>query len=270
MLNKIIVKPCKNNIGAFIDVQINAVSKDQIFEIKEAINNFGVIFFRNQNLTSDNYINFSKNFGEFFNYPMLKGLKDYPNITVVEKLPGETLAFGEGFHTDSTYVERPPSYTMLYSIKTPKRGKGNTQFASQYLSYEKLPEQYKKKIENLKAVFSANGPISKTRKNRTANNGTGVDPKSLSAEHKIIKTNKLNKKKSIYLSPGHVTGIINYSKKESRKLLDYLYSHQVKKEFIYSFEWEPNCLAIWDNNCILHNPINDYNEHRVMHRITIK
>jgi taurine dioxygenase len=138
------------------------------------------------------------------------------------------------------------------------------------LSYEKLENDYKDKIENLKAIFSADGPISKTRDNRTAEKGTGIDPKSLWAEHPIVKTNETNGKKSIYLSPGHVTKLVGLSEDESSKLLKFLFAHQIKDEFIYSFAWEPNCLAIWDNYAILHNPVNDFDSHRVMHRITIQ
>jgi taurine dioxygenase len=78
------------------------------------------------------------------------------------------------------------------------------------------------------------------------------------------------KKKSIYLSPGHVTNIIGLNEEESTELLNYLFNHQIKPEFIYSFEWEPNCIAIWSNHAILHNPVNDFNEHRIMHRITVQ
>jgi taurine dioxygenase len=160
---------------------------------------------------------------------------------------------------------------MLYSIKSPPKGKGNTLFASQYESYQKLPGELKEKIQSLKAVFSADGPISKTRNNRVAEKGTGIDPKSMSAIHSIIKTNANNKKKSLYLSPGHVTEIVGMDKEESKKLLNYLFEHQSKPEFVYGFEWEPNCLAIWSNHVMLHNPVNDFTGvHRVMHRITIQ
>jgi taurine dioxygenase len=270
MSNHNYIKPCKNNVGAFADIDLNKINETAIEQIKTAINNYGVIFFRNQNLTSTNYIKFAKYFGECADYPMLKGLDGYPEITVVEKKPQEEIMFGEGWHTDSTYTIQPPRFTMLYSIKTPKRGRGNTRFASQYLSYENLPLEYKTKIANLKSIFSADGPISKTRNNRTAEKGTGVDPKTLSAEHKIVITNGENKKKSIYLSPGHVTNIIGLNEEESTELLNYLFNHQIKPEFIYSFEWEPNCIAIWSNHAILHNPVNDFNEHRIMHRITVQ
>lgn len=270
MSKKIKIEPCKNNVGAFIEFDLNFCNNSIFIEIEKAINKYGVLFFRNQNLSSKEYIKFARNFGICADYPMLKGLDGFKEITVVEKKPGEKIMFGEGWHTDSTYTPHPPKFTMLYSIKTPKKGKGNTRFASQYLSYETLDLNYKKKIKNLKAIFSANGPISKTRNARTAEKGTGIDPKSLRAEHRIVCINKKNKKKSLYLSPGHVIGIVGFSKNESKNLLKYLFNHQVKNKFIYSFEWEPNCIAMWNNHAVLHNPVNDFDEHRVMHRITIQ
>jgi taurine dioxygenase len=93
----------------------------------------------------------------------------------------------------------------------------------------------------------------------------------MSAVHAIVKENQRNKKKSIYLSPGHVIKIENVSEEESKTLLGYLFEHQTKPEFVYGFEWEPNCLAIWSNHVVLHNPVNDFTGvHRVMHRITIQ
>ena len=271
MFKLINVKPCKNDVGAFIDADILSSSPEAIEEMKIALDEYGVIFFRKQNLDSSSYVKFAKQFGTCADYPMLKGLDDFPEITVVEKKPDEQIMFGEGWHTDSTYTKEPPRFTMLYSIKSPPKGKGNTLFASQYKSYESLPEEYKKKIQNLKATFSADGPISKTRNNRIAEKGTGIDPKSMSAVHAIVKENERNKKKSIYLSPGHVIKIEDISAEESKTLLSYLFEHQTKPEFVYGFEWEPNCLAIWSNHVVLHNPVNDFTGvHRVMHRITIQ
>ena len=139
------IKSCKNNVGAFIEIDLNFANESDINKIKKAVNEYGVIFFRNQYLTSENFVKFSKNFGKSADYPMLKGLENFPEITVVEKKLNEKVMFGEGWHTDSTYTLNPPNYTMLYSIKTPEKGKGNTRFASQYLSYESLNEELKKK-----------------------------------------------------------------------------------------------------------------------------
>jgi len=265
------VQPCKNNIGAFINTNLNKINNDIINEIKISLDEFGVVFFKNQSLNSLSYVQFAKKLGICANYQRLKGLDQFPEITVVEKKANEKIMFGEGWHTDSSYTKQPPKFTMLYSIKTPEKGKGNTLFASQYASYENLPKKYQKKIEKLKAVFSAEGPISKTVAYRVAEKGTGINSKLLFAIHSIVKVNERNKKKSIYLSPGHVTKIVDMDKKEGTSLLKYLFKHQVKPEFVYGFEWEENCLAIWSNYSVLHSPVNDFTGlDRVMHRITIQ
>ena len=79
------IQPCKNNIGALININLNDVNNDIINEIKISLDEFGVIFFRNQSLTSSSYINFAKKLGEFADYKRLKGLDGFPEITVVEK-----------------------------------------------------------------------------------------------------------------------------------------------------------------------------------------
>ena len=149
MYNFIEVQPCKNNIGALININLNKINNDIINEIKVSLDEFGVVFFRNQSLNSSRYVELAKKLGICANYQRLKGLDGFPEITVVEKKANEKIMFGEGWHTDSSYTKQPPKFTMLYSIKTPEKGKGNTLFASQYASYENLPKEDQKKIEKL-------------------------------------------------------------------------------------------------------------------------
>ncbi len=265
---RIKVQPCKNNIGAKISCNLKTAGKVEINQIKDALNGFGVVFFRNQNLDSKSYIKFAKNFGPLADYPMLKGLsKEFPEITVVERKSSDVgPSFGEQFHTDSSYTENPPRYTMLLAKLVPKRGLGNTEFASQYLAYEKLPDEYKKKIENVKGVFSSSGPISVTRVEREFEKGTGKS-KDFKSIHSVIR--KINNRKSIYCSPGHVVDFLNISKEEGKELKEFLFKHQIKKEFVYSFEWEKDSIAIWDNWSILHQATS-FSGNRVMHRITVQ
>jgi len=265
---RIKVQPCKNNIGAKISCNLKTAGKVEINQIKDALNGFGVVFFRNQNLDSKSYIKFAKNFGPLADYPMLKGLsKEFPEFTVVERKSSDVgPSFGEQFHTDSSYTENPPRYTMLLAKLVPKRGLGNTEFASQYLAYEKLPDEYKKKIENVKGVFSSSGPISVTRVERELEKGTGKS-KDFKSIHSVIR--KINNRKSIYCSPGHVVDFLNISKEEGKELKEFLFKHQIKKEFVYSFEWEKDSIAIWDNWSILHQATS-FSGNRVMHRITVQ
>ncbi len=262
------IQPCKNNIGAEISCDLKKTNQKEIEQIREALNKFGVVFFRSQNLDSKSYINFAKNFGTLADYPMLKGLsKEFPEITVVERKSSDTgPSFGEQFHTDSSYTKNPPRYTMLLAKLVPKRGLGNTEFASQYLAYEKLPHKYKKKIENLEGIFSSSGPISITRIEREQEKGTGKS-QDFKSVHRIIK--KINNRKSIYCSPGHVVDFLNLDKEECKELKEFLFKHQIKKEFVFSFEWEKNSIAIWDNWSILHQAT-PFSGNRVMHRITVQ
>ena len=266
--NPMEIKPCKNNIGAEIKTDLNKLNNEKIITLKKSLDSFGVIFFRNQNLSSESYIKFAKNFGEIAHYPMLKGLSEkYPEITVVErKETDKGPSFGEQFHTDSSYTKKPPRYTMLMGKLVPPRGQGNTEFASQYLAYEALPEKYKDKLENLEGIFSSSGPISVTRLEREQEKGTGK-AKDFEATHKII--NKINDRKAIYCSPGHMIQIKGLDNLEDKKIRSFLFQHQIKNEFVLSFEWEKNTIAIWDNRSILHQAT-PFSGNRIMHRITIQ
>ena len=154
---------------------------------------------------------------------------------------------------------------MLLSKLVPERGLANTEFSSQYLAFKNLPIKIKKKIKNLKAIFSSEGPISVTRLDRE--NEKGKDNKELKANHKIIR--KINKKFTIYCSPGHFKKFLSNNKKYNKELKKFLFKHQVKKKFQYSLEWEKNQLAIWDNRSMLHQAT-PFNGTRIMHRITIQ
>ena len=256
----------KNKVAAEIICDVKNLKKAEINKIKSVLNKYGMIYFRNQNLSSENYLRFAKKLGILANYPRLKGLSSkYNKITVVErKAKDKGPSFGEQFHTDSIYTKKPPRFTMLLSRLVPKKGQANTDFCSQYLAYENLPQKLKKKLKNLSGIYSSEGPISVTTKERAKEKGKQKN--ELISKHKIIK--KINKQFSIFCSPGHFIGFNNLNKKEEIKLKKYLFKHQIKKKFQYSLEWEKNQLAIWDNRSILHQAT-PFKGNRIMHRITI-
>tara|TARA_B100001741_G_scaffold278954_1_gene251299 strand:+ start:287 stop:1078 length:792 start_codon:yes stop_codon:yes gene_type:complete len=258
--------PGKKDIGAEIICDLKKINKNNIKKIKSALQIYGMIYFRRQNLNSKNYIKFAKNFGKLAEYPRLKGLnKKYPKITVVQrKASDKGPSFGEQFHTDSIYTKNPPRFTMLLSKLVPKKGKANTEFCSQYLAYKNLPTIIKKKLKNYKGNYSSEGPISITTKERVKEKGK--INKELKSKHNIIR--KINTKYTIYCSPGHFVGFNSKLKKEG-KLEKYLFNHQIKKKFQFSLEWEANQLAIWDNRSMLHQAT-PFKGNRIMHRITIQ
>ena len=259
--------PQKNRIGAEIICDLNKLKNQELSRIKYALSEFGMIYFRKQNLNSESYLKFAKKMGKPANYPRLKGLNSkFPQITVVQrKRTDKGPSFGEQFHTDSIYTKKPPRFTMLLSKKVPKKGRANTDFCSQYLAYKNLPNKIKNKLKNLKITYSSEGPISITRLEREKEKGKQI--KELISKHKVIR--KIKKKFSIYCSPGHFKSFNSLKKNEEKGLKNYLFKHQIKKKFQYSLEWEKDQLAIWDNRSMLHQAT-PFKGNRIMHRITIQ
>ena len=160
--------PGKKDIGAKIICNIKKINKNDLRKIKSALHKYGMLYFRKQNLNSKTYIEFAKNFGKLADYPRLKGLNNkYPKITVVQRKANDKgPSFGEQFHTDSIYTKKPPKFTMLLSKLVPIKGKANTEFCSQYLSYKALPKSIKNKLKKYKGNYSSEGPIAITTKER--------------------------------------------------------------------------------------------------------
>ena len=123
--------PKKKNIVAEIICDVKNLKLYELKKIKLALNKFGMIYFRKQNLTSKNYLKFAKKIGKLAEYPRLKGLNSkFSKITVVQrKKKDKGPSFGEQFHSDSIYTKKPPRYTMLFSKVVPKKGKANTEFS---------------------------------------------------------------------------------------------------------------------------------------------
>ena len=259
------IEPFKNNIGASIICDLKSIKADEIGKTKEALNNYGFVSFRNQNINPAEYLNFGEKLGKIKEYPMLKDLEGFKGITVVErKETDKGKSYGEGFHTDSSYLKKTPRYTCLMG-KIVKRDQGQTLFASQLASYEALDSKTKDKIDNLVGIFSSAGPISVTRLEREAERGTGK-AKDFIAEHPIVR--RVGNKKTLYLSPGHTIAIKNIPERDSKNLLEYLFNHQTKKEFQMSFFWEENSIVVWDNYSVIHSAT-PFEGRRLMHRIIL-
>lgn len=266
----IAVQPIAGALGAEIDrVEIAQPLADEVIaEIRQALLDHLVIFLRRQKLSPQQQLAFARRFGEPVEYPQLKGLPDCPWITPVVKLEHERYNFGGVWHSDTTYLERPPMASMLYAVEIPPYG-GDTLFANQYLAYETLSDGLKKTLAGLIGVStSTKADVSKTREDRLRD--AGAELKVLVARHPVVRTHPETGRKALYVNIGHTARFDGWTEAESRPLLEYLFAHQVKPEFTCRFRWEPGALAFWDNRCAQHNPVNDYHGfRRVMHRVTL-
>ena len=230
-----------------------------------------VLFFHDQHLPPDRLHAFARAFGEPMDYPFLKGLDGYPQITIVAKLEHETVNFGGIWHSDTTYLPAPPSATMLLAREVPPQG-GDTLFANQYLAYETLPPDIKRRLEGLKGVStSAKADTTRSREDRVRDNGKSGIADEYHAAHPAVRVHPETGRKSLYVNPAHTARFDGMTEEESAPLLAELFAHQVKPEVQCRFAWRKGSMALWDNRCTLHNPVNDYPGYRrVMHRITLK
>ena len=239
-----------------------------VSEIRQAFLDHLVLFFPDQKLAPPALIAFAQLLGRPLEYPQMKGLQDFPMITAVTKLEHETVNFGGVWHSDTTYMERPPMATMLYALETPPYG-GDTLFANQYLAFETLSEGLRKTLSPLSAVnTSTKDLISKTREDRLRE--AGAQLKEMVARHPAVRTHPETGRRALYVNTGHTTHFEGWTEEESRPLLDFLFEHQIKPEFTCRFRWQEGSLALWDNRCTLHIPVNDYQGfRRRMHRISL-
>jgi len=228
-----------------------------------------VLFFRDQTIDAAQYQAFARRFGTPMEYPFLKGLPGFPYITQVIKREHERVNFGGVWHSDTTYLQNPPMATFLLARQVPPVG-GDTMFANMYLAYETLSEGMKRLLDGLVAVnTSSKAEISNTREDRIRDAGRD-DTSEMVAEHPVVRTHPESGRKALYVNSAHTLRFKDMSEEESAPLLDYLYRHQVRPEMTCRFRWTPGALAIWDNRCVQHFPVNDYHGHlRVMHRITL-
>lgn len=264
------VNPIAGALGAEIyGVDISLPLEDEIIsEIQKTFLHHLVIFFRNQELSPQKLLNFAAKFGVPMEYPQLKGIPECPPVTEVLKLEHEKINFGGVWHSDTVYLSHPPMGSMLHAVEIPPYG-GDTLFANQYMAYETLSEGLKKTISGLVAInTSAKPEVSMTREDRLRD--VGMELNVLSATHPVVRTHPETGKKALYVNTAHTTHFEGWTEQESRSLLDYLFLHQVRPEFTCRFRWEQGSLAFWDNRCVQHNPVNDYQGfRRLMHRVTL-
>ncbi len=239
-----------------------------VAEIRRAFLDHLVLFFADQELESPTLVAFAERLGQLMEYPQMKGLPDFPVITPVTKLEHEKVNFGGVWHSDTAYLERPPMATMLYALEIPPYG-GDTLFANQYLAFETLSEGLRKALDPLIGVnTSTKAQISKTREDRLRE--VGAQLKAMVAKHPVVRTHPETGRRALYVNSGHTTHFEGWTEEESQPLLDYLFQHQVRPEFTCRFRWQRGSLALWDNRCTLHNPVNDYQGfRRRMHRISL-
>ena len=269
----ITVAPMAGALGAEISgVDLGAdLDDDVIAEIRRAWLDHLVVFFRDQPISDERFVAFARRMGDIGRYPFVPGIEGYPEIIAVLKEPNETINFGGIWHSDTVYLDRPPSATLLLAREVPPFG-GDTLFANQYAAFDGLSPAMQELLLPLRAVnTSAMADVSKTREDRMrGQEGEGEAPRDYEACHPVVRTHPETGRRALYVNVAHTARFDGMTEAESKPMLQFLFAHQVRVEFTCRFRWAPGSLAMWVNRCVQHNPVNDYHGHRrLLHRITL-
>jgi taurine dioxygenase len=272
--SRIEVRRIAGGCGAEIDGVSIAGDLDDaaIAEIRQALNEHCVIFFRGQDFDAARHKAFARRFGEIFVHPNYRGMQDDDEIVMVQREPGDQHIVGEEWHTDTTMVEAPPMAAILYAIEVPPYG-GDTCFANQYMAYETLSPGMQRLIEGLRAVHS-DRLVAGPQAGRNAHRSTKVREDSGWREtvstHPVVRTHPETGRKLLFVNHAYTVGFDGMTEAESRPLLDYLLEHGHRPEFTCRFRWEKGSVAIWDNRSVKHLAVHDAGPHRrLMRRVQI-
>jgi taurine dioxygenase len=271
------VHPVSGALGAEISGVDLAQELDDgvIGEIRQALVDNLVIFFRDQKLTPERLIGFGRRFGELQVHDFVAGMNAHPEIIEVRKEEDERRNFGGVWHTDVSYLEKPALGSVLYALEVPAYG-GDTLFSNQYLAYETLSEGMKSMLGGLQAVHSARTSYGVDAPRVTEKVKSSMPIRFTEAAHgeiahPVVRTHVESGRQALYVNGGFTIRFADMTESESAPLLHYLYDHAVRPEFTCRFRWEKGSIAFWDNRCVQHNAINDYHgQRRVMHRVTIE
>jgi taurine dioxygenase len=267
--------------GAALGAEIRGVDlakpiDDATFAVIErAYNEYGVIFFRGQQITPPQQVAFTRRFGEIeFNiFGERWSVSSSPEIVVVSNVtengrPIGVRRAGENWHSDMCYTARPPRGTMLYALEIPSLfglPLGDTEFASAAAAWDVLPEPLRQQIEGHRAVFDFTG-----RKRAFPPTQAEIQ-RYPPVTHPIVRTHPLTGRKCLYVMRDDCVGIDGMEREEAEVLIAALADHIVKPAFVYRHQWRPDDLLLWDNCTVQHRAVQDYDlpQRRLMHRTTM-
>jgi len=248
-MNTFSVSPVTPRIGAEITgVDLREELSDSIVQqIREAWLQHQVVFFRDQELTHEQHIAFASRFGEPHIHPTVTHHPEHPEILVIHADENSKHIAGDGWHTDVSFEQAPPTASILRLTEVPPDGGGATLFSSMYAAYDALSPVFQDFLEQRVALHRL-GKLPGHRQDETPP----------SAHHSVISTHPETGRKALYVNQGFTKQIKDLSREESKAVLQYLYRHVENPNFHVRFHWSKNSIAMWDNRCVQHYATWDY------------
>ena len=245
------VKPLTGAGGAAVwGMDITTLDDAGYEQVNDLMLQYGAIALHGQAHASlEDLRTFGQHFGELDVHghsPTVEGFNDVMRIGQLRS---------EAWHSDVSWKEIPPRYSMLLARKVPSLG-GATLYANQYKAYEDLSDTMKDFLEPLSALHD----------------GRQFDPAlaKTPVTHPVVITHPETGRKALYVNRNFTHGIVGLAPDEGKAILEYLFKHTTRAFYQFRIDYEVGTIAIWDNRCVLHSPCPDYDvsEERLMQRVT--
>jgi len=255
------VRPFAEKVGAeIVGLDLSRPLNDADFaRVHRAHLDHHVVVFRDQQITPQQQIDFSRRFG-VLQIHVLKQflLANHPEILIVSNIveDGQPIGLGDAgkyWHSDLSYKELPSLGSMLHAQELPSEG-GDTLFADMHLAWDTLPQHLRDAVEGRSAVHNYTARYSEG--DNAASWRPKLTPEQLAqvveVTHPIVRTHPENGRKALFVSEGFTTRIVGLPEDESRALLNEIYAHSVRPEHVYRHQWQPHDLVFWDNRSLIH------------------
>lgn len=265
MTSKITVSPLTPAIGAEIgNIDLRQVSGDDIADIRAALLEYKVIFFRDQTLSQEEHIAFARQFGELEIHPATPKAQNNPEVLHIAHGP-DSKGEENFWHSDVTWREKPSLGSILKAVEVPPVG-GDTLFANMVMAYELLSDDVKEVITGRVAVHD----IARVFAGRLNKSAEELRERYPPMEHPIVRTHPETGESVLYVNTAFTSHIKDMDEGESGRLLRKLYRTAANPEIQCRFRWQPGSLAFWDNRASQHFASSDYfPQVRKMERVTI-
>jgi taurine dioxygenase len=251
-------------IGAEITLDLSCpLDSQHRVALNDALGEHLVLFFRDQQLDREALKRITKVFVPLIHVPYITPSPDDPDIIEVLKEAGEIdmVNFGGDWHSDSTFLDRPPAGSVLYALEISAFG-GDTIWANQAMAYERLPDDLKAQIHGKQAIHTGAPYGAKASPDERLSQSIEMvrgDPKAdKECLHPLVRSNR----KALFVNPVYTVGIKGMTPRESGPLLTQLYQQATRPKFTSRFRWSKGAVAIWDNRMTMHYAINDYDGQR--------
>jgi alpha-ketoglutarate-dependent taurine dioxygenase len=268
-MTNITIQRITGNIGAVVggvDMR-QALPAETVAAIRQALLDHGVIFFRGQDVTLEEYWTFMENFG----HPMKEESTGTPDDKPEDVQTGDlsyTRFATAVWHADTTSLAQPPIATALRAVQVPPFG-GDTCWSSMYAAWEALSEPMQKMLDGLTAVHTVDLTVERMREYGARFEESYSARNARQQIHPVVLTHPETGRRALYVNESFVTRIVELDRLESASVLDFLFRHVERPDFTMRWKWTPNDVAFWDNRAVQHYAVPDYTATRLMQRIVL-